>query len=321
MSQILHVFRKDVRHHWPEIVLSLALLIAFAFEQPRTWTGQPVENRFLSFLFGFLPVLLVLAWVFLIVRVVQDETLVGDRQFWITRPYQWPKLLLAKLLFISLFFHLALFITQLSLLKAARFPVLSSIPSLLYVHSMLAATLVLAALALACISSGIGQAALSLLIVFLSSIGIAFLSTLFPDSDVATDTEAIDGLLVIITCIAVVLVQYKYRKALLSRLIVGAAIVLVLLLMVLAPYDRLIGHDFPSATPTHPVPAKFTFDHSLTFAHGEKPKFSSFGDEVYLEFPLQIADLSDDTVFQIRAMKLDLDLPNGERPHSRMAAH
>jgi hypothetical protein len=312
MSQILHIFRKDVRHHWPEILLSLALLIAFAFEQPRTWTGQPIENRFLSFLFGFLPVLLVLSWVFLIVRVVQGETLVGDRQFWITRPYEWPKLLLAKLFFILLFFHLVLFIAQLSLLTAARFPVMSAIPGLLYVHSMLTASLVLTAFALACISSGIGQASLSLLVVFLSVIGIAFLSTWFPDSDVATDTEAIDGLLVLIACVAVVLVQYKYRQALLSRLIIGAAIILILLLLVLAPYDRLIGRDFPSATSSHPVPAKLTFDHSLTFAHGEKPKFNSFGDEVDLEFPFQIADLSDETVFQTRAMKLDLDLPTGE---------
>lgn len=312
MSQVLHIFRKDVRHHWPEILLSLALLIAYAVEQPRTWTGQPIENRLLSFLLGFLPALMVLSWGFLIVRVVQGETLVGDRQFWVTRPYQWPKLLLAKLLFIFLFFHLALFITQLSLLKVARFPVMSSIPGLLYIHSLLAATLVLTTLALACISSGIGQASLSLLVAFLSIIGIAFLSNLFPDSDLSSDTGAIDGLLVLSACIAVVLVQYKYRKALLSRLILVAAFVLILLVMVLAPYEKLIGHDFPSATPTHPVPVKFTFDRSLSFAHGEKPKFNSFGDEVGLEFPFQIADLSDETVFQIRAMKLDLDLPTGE---------
>jgi hypothetical protein len=312
MSQILHIFRKDVRHHWPEILLSLALLIAYAVEQPRTWTGQPIENRFLSFLLGFLPVLLALSWGFLIVRVVQGETLVGDRQFWITRPYGWPKLLLAKLLFIFLFFHLALFITQLSLLKAARFPVMSSIPGLLYVHSLLAATLVLATLALACISSGIRQASLSLLVVFLSLIGIALLSTLFPDSDIASDPGAIDVLLFLTACVAVVLIQFKYRKVLLSRLILVLAIVLILLVIVLAPYERLIAHDFPSATSAHPVPVKFTFDHSLSFAHGEKPKFNSFGAEVYLEFPLQIADLSNETVFQIRAIKLDLNLPTGE---------
>jgi hypothetical protein len=312
MSQILHIFRKDVRHHWPEILLSLALLIAFAFEQPRTWTGQPIENRFLSFLLGFLPALLVLSWAFLIVRVVQGETLVGDRQFWITRPYEWLKLLLAKLLFIFLFFHLALFITQLSLLKAARFPVISSIPGLLYVHSLLAATLVLATLALACISSGIGQASLSLLVAFLSLIGIALLSTLFPDSDIASDIGAIDGLLFTSACVAVVLIQFKYRKALLSRLILVAGTVLILLVMVLAPYEKLIRRDFPSATPDHPVPAKFTFDHSLSFAHGEKPMSNSFGSEVNLELPFQIADVSEKTVFQIRAVRLDLDLPTGD---------
>ena len=189
---------------------------------------------------------------------------------------------------------------------------MSSIPGLLYVHSLLAATLVLSTLALACISSGIGQASLSLLVVFLCVIGIAFLSNLFPDSDLASDTEAVDGLLFLTVCVTVILVQYKYRKALLSRLIVAAAIVLILLVLVLAPYERLISYDFPSATQAHPVPVKFTFDHSLSFAHGEKPKFNPFGDEVDLEFPFQITGLSDQTIFQIRAMKLDLDLPTGE---------
>lgn len=312
MKQIFHIFRKDVRHHWPEIVLSLALLVAYAVEQPRNWTGQPVENRLLSFLLGLLPALMVLSWGFLIVRVVQGETLVGDRQFWLTRPYQWPKLLLAKLLFIVVFFHLALFVAQLALLKVAGFPVMASVRGLFFVHSLLAATLVLATLALASISSGIGQASLSLLVTFLLITGIALLSTLYPDSDVSSDTEAIDGLLFLAACVGIILVQYKYRKVLLSRLIVVGTIALIVSIMVLAPYDRLIGHDFPPPTAAHPVPVRFAFDHSLSFAHADKTKLNSFGDEVYLEFPFQLNDLSDNSILQIRAVKLDLDLPTAD---------
>ena len=42
-------------------------------------------------------------WLVLISRVVHDEGLVGDRQFWITRPYPWQILLTAKLAFIFAF--------------------------------------------------------------------------------------------------------------------------------------------------------------------------------------------------------------------------
>lgn len=44
---------------------------------------------------------LILFWVFLTLRVVHGETLVGDRQWWVTKPYEWWKLLLAKELFLS----------------------------------------------------------------------------------------------------------------------------------------------------------------------------------------------------------------------------
>jgi hypothetical protein len=30
MNQIIHIFRKDMRRHWREIALSLAILAAFA---------------------------------------------------------------------------------------------------------------------------------------------------------------------------------------------------------------------------------------------------------------------------------------------------
>jgi hypothetical protein len=112
MSQILHIFRKDARHHWPEILISLALLVVYATLQPRTWTEQQYDRGFLDTFVHYLPGILILSWVFLIVRIVQGETLVGNRQFWITRPYEWHRLLAAKLLSAFVFFHLPLFIMQ-----------------------------------------------------------------------------------------------------------------------------------------------------------------------------------------------------------------
>jgi hypothetical protein len=106
MKQIVHIFRKDLRHHWPEVLVSLALLIAFTWDEPSQWLPDREimeASRLHSFVYGSLLVLLVLSWGLLIVRVIQSERLAGDRQYWITRPVEWKKLLAAKLLFIAVF--------------------------------------------------------------------------------------------------------------------------------------------------------------------------------------------------------------------------
>jgi hypothetical protein len=314
MSQIRHIFRKDVRHHWPEILLSLALLIFFTVEQPRAWTHQTLDSRFLTALINYLPALMVLSWGFLIIRLVQGESLVGDRLFWITRPYEWHKLLVAKLLFIALFIHLPLFVCQLILLKLASFPVLSSVPGLLFVHLLFAMAIVLPAFTLGTITSGIGQASLALLAICLLLIGVAALATtVIPESDLSSETDALDGFLYVGVCLTAILVQYIYRQALLARLVVTACISLVILILVLTPYAKLINRDFPLATQTHPLPFHLTLDRSLSFSHLEGRRTNSFGDEVYLEIPFKIDDLGEKTVIQIRAIKLELEFPDGKR--------
>ena len=313
LSQILHIFSKDFRHHLPEILVSLCVLITFAVEQPRNWTGQPLEGRFLNGLLNALPVLMILAWAFFIVRLVQGESLVGDRQFWITRPYQWHKLLAAKLLSILLFVHLPLFLTQFALLKIANFPVASSIPGLLYVHLLFLFAIVLPSITIGTITSGIGQASLALLAVFLLMLGIVLLLTVMPDMAFAPDaTDAVQGVIYLFASVTAILVQYIYRKTLLSRLVVVGAVVSIFLVIALAPYGKLINRDFPLATKAHPLPAQFTLDRALSFGHAEGHQPNSYGDEVALEIPFQVAKLPDKTIVQIRAIKLDLDLPNGE---------
>ncbi len=95
MKQVSHIFLKDVRRFWPEIVTSIGLLAAFGWNAMRSWVlpeelvgvaGGWFEYKFLP---GVVYVALPVAWAFLILRVVQAESLVGDRQFWITRPYEW----------------------------------------------------------------------------------------------------------------------------------------------------------------------------------------------------------------------------------------
>src|SRR5260370_13493336 len=195
MTQILHIFRKDARRHWPEILVSLVLIAVFVWYQPRKWTGQAISIRFVAGLLNILPALLVLSWAFLIARLVQGELLVGDRQFWITRPYDWYKLLASKLLSILVFIHLPLLIGQIELLRMGNFPLVSSLWGLVQIHFMFFLVFELATLALAAVTSGIGQAALALLIVFLVFLGIPGISSLVPNSGISHDMYAFQALL------------------------------------------------------------------------------------------------------------------------------
>jgi len=96
----------------------MAVLVVYTRDEQRHWVpaGQPPWGQTYWTL-----ILLLLTWWFLIVRAVQSEALPGDRQYWITRPYEWKKLLAAKLLFIGVFVHLAAFVDDAFLLTRAGF--------------------------------------------------------------------------------------------------------------------------------------------------------------------------------------------------------
>ena len=105
MKQILLIFRKDAVRHWLEILIALTLLGIYAH-----WALHPGLPTAMAFSFTgmflrqeFIVPLLVLFWSFLTVRIVHGESLVGDRQWWVTKPYVWWKLLAAKVLVLLAF--------------------------------------------------------------------------------------------------------------------------------------------------------------------------------------------------------------------------
>jgi hypothetical protein len=312
MNQILHIIRKDVRRHWPEILVSLGLTAVFVWYQPRKWTGQVFPVRFVGGMLNALPALMSLSWAFMIARLVQGESLVGDRQFWITRPYDWYKLLASKLLAILLLIHVPLLIGQIVLLRMGNFPLVSSLRGLIQIHFMFFVILVLPSVALAAVTSGIGQAALALLILFLLLLGIAGISSLVPNSGMSDDVDGVEGLLFLAASVTVIMIQYIYRKALLARLLIAGALIAGVLILVLTPYEVMIRHDYPPATNDHPLPAQFTFDHTLSFAHEGRQQSRWLGDEVEIELPFQVQGLGDKSVVQLHAVKLDLVLPSGK---------
>jgi hypothetical protein len=124
MRLVMHILKKDLRHHWPEIVISLALLGLYVWTILLDANSPFFRVRFLWFRLGpeSVTTALVLFWIFLTVRVVQGETLVGDRQWWVSKPYDWRTLLAAKELFVLLCFGVPLFFVQIYLLHHAASP-------------------------------------------------------------------------------------------------------------------------------------------------------------------------------------------------------
>src|SRR3954447_19463806 len=104
MRQAIHIFRKDVRYVRNELCLVLGLFAMYAWAA--THTGFPMWAE----------VLCHIAAAYLIARLIQAETLPGDKQFWLTRPYSRGSLITAKLLGILLLVNVPMFAARLYVL-------------------------------------------------------------------------------------------------------------------------------------------------------------------------------------------------------------
>jgi hypothetical protein len=184
MKQILHIFAKDARRFWAEISLSVAITAAFALFFAQQWVGPdhihpamgiPGTVGYQFVIAGQLLLALVpVSWWLLITRVVHAETLVGDRQFWLTRPYEWPKLLAAKLLFLLAFLYLPIFAAQCAMLAETGFNPFAYIPGLLYNLFLLTVIVVLPLFAMATVTSNFARMTLTLLGAFLGFLALEF---------------------------------------------------------------------------------------------------------------------------------------------------
>ena len=256
MRETFHIFRKDVRRHWPEILVGLVLLgfyvrLSLKPPQPQLYQG----GLFPLFRFSLEAVrpLTVFFWIFLSIRVVHGETLVGDRQWWTTKPYEWWSLLAAKELFLLVFLNLPLLGVQLYLLRHAGFPIMRNLSGILSVQLMLAVILILPTVALASVTRGFGQVMLGLgAIVLFLWFAFATIEKI-PNNDMSFVAEAANTVapLLLLGCIlAAVGCQYSRRKTWLSRGLLAAGAFSVWTISALTPYGKLVERKYPIADHT-----------------------------------------------------------------------
>lgn len=100
MREALWIFRKDVRHLWPRILLADLCIATMALSDailPRHMGMDVLPTLGATFSF--------VAVAYLIVSLFHEEKAVGDDRYWLTRPFPRRSILAAKFLFILLFIY------------------------------------------------------------------------------------------------------------------------------------------------------------------------------------------------------------------------
>lgn len=184
MKQTIHIFLKDVRRCWPYWTLVLALTVIRTIftpgESPVQGPATETTNRIVVYVTFVLPAL----WWLTIARLVHGEKLVGDRQFWVTRPYSRQGLIAAKLLFCLVFLLVPFVISDCLILPTAGFSPGALIPELLARYLFLSGYLLLTPFVLASITSGMRQFMLACLALLLAFVILIQLDSLHPQNDV-----------------------------------------------------------------------------------------------------------------------------------------
>ena len=252
MQQILHIFKKDVRRHWPEILISLALLGLYAklMTHHADYYGMIAPNHipWAEISAGSIASLMIIFWIFLTIRIVQGERLVGDTQWWITKPYEWWKLLAAKEVFLLAFIGAPLLLVQLYLLHNAGFAIHSHFVGVVRMQFALALILFLPAVALASLTKNLGQALIVLLIVFILFSTITSQLSRVPNSGMSSAVQGlgeIESVLLLGSIVGAAGWQYARRKAWASRGFFAAGAAVVILVSAFTPYATFVNRKYP----------------------------------------------------------------------------
>jgi hypothetical protein len=152
MREAVLIFKKDARRFRFPLCGFLGLMAIFA------WMEAASPRRLdLYQAAWFCEILLLLAAWYLAVMVVHQEAVPGGRQYWLTRPISWQGLLLAKAIFVMVFFQLPVLASNLAGLLANGLSPLAYVAPLLVKQGFLTAFLVLPAMALAAVTRNLGQ--------------------------------------------------------------------------------------------------------------------------------------------------------------------
>jgi len=319
MRQALHIFKKDVRHLWFEIAVAITVVAAFTFTGARRalWLADPRANRTAAW--TMVMILLPLAWWTFIARVIHDETLPGDSQFWITRPYSWKSLLGAKALFVLAFISLPMLLADAIIVRAyGLHPLGAELPGLLWSQVLLAIVFVLPIAALSALTTGFVQLIFAILTPCVIALGVAIvapevvLGGFFGTSDWIKTYYVF--LVMSVAASAVLFWQYSVRRTAAARSLAVAAGILAVLGMTLIPWSLAFTiQSWFSKQRVDQSMVRVDFDSGnqwLTRAVIER------GDRVRVEVPLNITGLPPGMLAKPEGFSAQLQAPDGRMSYA-----
>jgi hypothetical protein len=350
MKQTLHIFRKDTRQFWPEVLLSLAITAALVCIYPLRWLALPATDALGSpsmnaaVLGTMLAGLVVVSWAMLIARIVHAESLVGDRQFWVTRPYEWKSLLAAKLIFIAVYLYLPLVIAQWLLLYLAGLNSVSTIPGLLFDLLLITGFVVLPLLAIATVTENFFRMAFALLgavllgVVALVAITVQGYSNGYNNiwnrllllvldnlaapahslTSIGHHKQLLFALLFATVCGTVVLLQYARRQTKVCRMVLLALPIAIAISGVVQAHYALNGqaqidHDYPKlSADAAPIQLAYGVDdkHQIVVFRGKNNSGALIADA---RIPLHVSEIAEGTALIVDHSIVTLEAADGFR--------
>jgi hypothetical protein len=313
MRQALHIFKKDVHHFWFEITVAISVVAAFTFTGARRalWLVNPGTNRIAAW--TLVMFLLPLAWWTLIARVIHDEALPGDRQFWITRPYSWNSLLGAKALFILAFINLPMLIADGVIVRAYGLPLGAELPGLLWSQILLTIVFLLPMVALSALTTGFVQLIFAILTPCVIALAVAIvdpdvvLGAFLGGSDWVRSYYAF--LVISVAALAILIWQYSQRKTAAARSLAVAAGILVVVGITLIPWSAAFRiQSWLSQQRLDPSSAHVDFDSGNTWL--TRAVIAGDG-RVHVDLPLKITGLPPGMIAKSEGFSVHLQAPDG----------
>jgi hypothetical protein len=305
MKIVLHILAKDLRRQWIEIGLFVLTCAAWAWQTAHPLAIAWFRQR------DFVPVLLFGLWFFIVIRAVQGECLVGDREFWMTRPYRWPQLMAAKALFVILCLNLPFFGVHLFLLASAQIPLSwSLLPGLIFLGLEFAFFFTFPVAALASITQSLVQWGLALAGMFVYALMLSWIPwNKLPDGlEGGENLSTALGIAIIAPALVFILLwQYARRRPGLPRLVFGGILLTIPLIIFLAstPLIRFIA--YPTAKGSPPM--------RISIAESDSDPARGFTRDTYnsnqISIPVRATLDDSDTIVNVDGLRVTLTGDNG----------
>jgi hypothetical protein len=316
MQQALHIFIKDIRRLRYDILVILALTATFAWCEGHR---VPFVTDKVSLAAGLIEWLLPLGWWYLAAEAIFGEPLPGNCQFWVTRPYRWPSLLSAKLLFIAAFVNLPLLVSDCSVLGFQGIHPFAHPGALAWRQVLITAILMLPMAALACITVSIAQMVLTAL-GLIAFIVVVSIPNLGPPGFLWGSLGWVHNSLVVLVIAAaglvVMVVQYSARRTAVSRIICGVAVILVFVVGRYLPWS--VGYSLQSRLIKSHIG---TSSVSAQFEPGGSPPAAATSvppGKVRVSLPFRFGGFPARTVAKIDGMVAEFTLPGGKLRELRL---